>query len=108
MGFPKSTIVFAAAIAAGIFGGPALADHRSWPDSRADSWSYVVVPRHEGNVVGYVTAQPSPYYYSYEPAPRYHYYYETVPRAYYREPAPPALVYYYGDPSPFPHSNARD
>lgn len=105
MAFRKSTIVIVGAVAAGVFGGPALADHRSWPDSRADSWSYVVVPRHE--VVGHVTAVPSPYYYSYEPAPRYYYYYEA-PQAYYQEPAPPAVVYYYGDPSPFPHSNARD
>jgi len=99
-------LVIAAGLISTVPGGTALADDRDWPRSRVEeSPGYVVVLRYEGNGVGYVTAPPAYYY---EPAPRY-YYYEPAPRAhYFYQERVPGAVYYYGAPSPFPHSNSKD
>jgi len=103
----KPLVIAAGLVATSLAGGAALANDRDWPRSRAgESPGYVVVPRHEANVVGYVTAPPA-YYYG-EPAPRYSYH-EPVPRAhYFYQERVPGAVYFYGDPSPFPRSNSKD
>lgn len=98
------SLIFAGALGSALSATAALANHRDWPNPRLESTrGYVVVPRTQGNVVGYVTAPPAYYY---EPGPSY-YYSEPAPRYYYYEPAP-TVTYFYDDPSAFPRSNSRD